>query len=354
MLGYSGIGTYLANVVPTVLRRCAQLDPIVISQPDALATTTATFGQDCSVRGWPAKPLTLQELTKPPEPVGTTLWWSPHFNVPLRRSGPLIVTLHDILPLVDPRADLITRIAARIWLARVRSAACNVICVSEFTRGQAVEHAGIDPGRTTVIPLGPKPPPAAQQTPPLHPYILFIGLPKRHKNVGGLLRAFERIMPNFPHRLVIVGRRRGLRRVDASAIEHASRLGDRVEWREHVPENELARLLAGATLVVQPSFTEGFGLPPLDAMACGVPVLAAAAGALPEVCGDAAIYCDPRSPEDIAARMTQILGDAALRARMSIAGRQRAAHFSWALCADRTAAAMLEAADAIGCRPRRG
>src|SRR4029079_3729589 len=107
----------------------------------------------------------------------------------------------------------------------------------------------------------------------------------------------------------------------------------------------LAALMCDADVLVQPSLAEGFGLPPLEAMAAGTPVLAARAGALPEVCGDAARYCDPRSERDIAEKLLELLSDAALRARLAAAGRARAASYTWERCAQGTAQAILEAAE---------
>jgi glycosyltransferase involved in cell wall biosynthesis len=344
MLGYSGIGAYLTNVLPGVLSRCAALDPSVIVLPGRSPSIDAVPPR--SLVTWNAKPLTLEELSKPPVPRGTILWWAPHFNVPLRCSAPLIVTLHDLLPLVDPRTSPIRKAAVKTWLTRIRSKALRVICVSEFTRRHATEIAGINAKITSVIPLGVRVAPC-RSTASEAPYLLVVGLLKPHKNLGALARAFERIASRIPHRLVIVGKQQGLRDVDRDALSAMARLGPRVEFHEHVSDQLLWNLLCGADMLVQPSLFEGFGLPPLEAMSAGTPVLAARAGALPEVCGDAAWYCDPTSEDDIAAQILELAGNPALRSRLGAAGRRRAAEFSWARCADSTADVILHAAEAL-------
>lgn len=372
MLGRSGIGVYLTNVLPMVCERCAPLDPWILCSPGAQISNG--IAPPHRRIAWNARPLTRDEWIRPPVPAGDVLWWAPHFNVPLRFSGPLVVTLHDLMPLVE-NTGIVARFAVRHWTSRIRRLALRVLCVSEFTRRHAVEIANIDPARTIVIPLGARQPgadamkstdvpasgngprigardrspeittSAARSTAAATPYVLFVGIVQPHKNLGRLLRAFEQIASMVPHRLVVVGRHRDLRRIDRDAIEQMARIGPRVEWREDVSDSELRILLTGADLLVQPSTFEGFGLPPLEAMACGTPVLAARAGALPEVCGDAARYCDPTSVEDIAENLTALLLDAGKRTTLAEAGRRRASGFTWARCAERTADAILDAAD---------
>jgi glycosyltransferase involved in cell wall biosynthesis len=173
--------------------------------------------------------------------------------------------------------------------------------------------------------------------------LVFVGLVKPHKNLLGLLRAFQSITDRVPHRLIIVGRQSGLREVDHAAIDLARRLAPRVDLRADIALPGLIELVAGAELLVQPSFHEGFGLPPLEAMAVGTPVLASRAGAMPEVCGDAARYCDPESSADIARRIVEVLGDATLRNTMRERGLARAKLFSWQRCAHLTSEVVLSA-----------
>jgi len=353
MLDYSGIGTYLANVLPRVLSRCLALNPVLLALPGELAHATAIAQTSAEVREWAAAPLSVAEWRPPPAGAAGDLWWAPHFNVPLWPRLPLVVTLHDLLPLSAGagRWPLHTRLAVRAWLRAVRRRARRVICVSEFTQRQAIELGHLDAATTSVIPLGVDPGWAAgasQRAAGAPPYLLFVGLVKPHKNLRGLLSAFESIASMIPHRLIVVGRHTGLRGVDAAALAAAERLAPRVELLENVPQQQLADLVAGADLLVQPSFHEGFGLPPLEAMAAGTPVLAARAGALPEVCGDAALYCDPASAADIGRRILEAVGDEALRKRLRERGLARARTHTWDACAEATAEVLLGAAAEVG------
>ena len=348
MLDHSGIGTYLANVLPGVLERCTALNPVVLTLPDLVASATTLAPPSTEVLPWAAAPLSPAEWRSPPVGATGDLWWVPHFNAPLRSSLPLVATLHDLLPLSDAasRWPLHKRLAVRAWLAAIRRRARRVICVSEFTRGEAIRLGHLDAGRISVVPLGVDADwtvgaqPRAAGSPP---YLLFVGLVKPHKNLLGLLVAFEAIAPMIPHRLIVVGKHTGVRGVDAAALALARRLAPRVLLMESVPRAQLAELVAGADLLVQPSFHEGFGLPPLEAMAAGTPVLAARAGAMPEVCGDAVLYCDPGSAADIGRGIREALGDDGLRTRLRERGRERARRFTWGACAQATADVLLSA-----------
>lgn len=348
MLDHSGIGIYLSNVLPGVLRRCAPLRPLLLVLPHLLSQARVIAGTAAEIRLWAAAPLSIAEIVPPRAGSRGDLWWSPHFNVPLMSRSALVVSLHDLLPISDPtgRAGRHKRLALRLWLAAMRRRARRVICVSQFTREEAVRLGGIRYEKSTVVHLGVDhawTAAAAAQAHAPSPYLVFVGLVKPHKNLLGLLRAFESLMPSIPHRLVVVGRHTGVRDVDRAALALAHRLGPRVECLENLPQARLIQMVANADLLVQPSFHEGFGLPPLEAMAAGTPVLAARAGALPEVCGKAAAYCDPGSAVDIAQSIRRILGDPLLRGRMRELGRERARAFTWGACAEATSDALLEA-----------
>ncbi len=348
MLDHSGIGTYLSNVLPDVVRRCVALRPMLLVLPSFVSQARVIAGSVAEVRPWSAAPLSVAEIVPPRAVSRGDLWWSPHFNVPLMSRSALVVTLHDLLPISDAaaRTGPHKRLVVRLWLGAMRQRARRVICVSEFTREQAVRLGGIDSHRTSVAHLGVDPAwtaGAGSRNVSTSPYLVFVGLVKPHKNLLGLLRAFEILMPAIPHRLVVVGRHIGVRDVDRAALDLAHRLGSRVELLENVAQERLIQVVAGADLLVQPSFHEGFGLPPLEAMAAGTPVLAARAGALPEICGEAAVYCDPQSSADIALSIRRIIDDPLLRSQMRERGRKRARVFTWEACAEATSDVLMAA-----------
>ncbi len=339
LAGHSGIGTYLAEVLPRALPALARWTPVVMASPAAREAVAALAGAHASTIAWSATPLSLSDLAAtPPGTAAGDVLWTPHFDVPLRGRLPLVVTLHDLLPLTAPAlAGRSRALPVRLWMRAIRRRARAVLCVSQFTRGEAVRVGGLDAARLHVTPLGVDAAwSAAQPSRKPPPTIVYVGLLKPHKNVARLLRAFARVRDRIPHRLVLVARHRGLRSVDREALALAAALGDRVDVLQDLPFAELVQVVANAQFVAQPSLHEGFGLPALEAMAAGVPVLAGRAGALPEVCGDAAVYCNPESEDDIARSLMLLANDEPLRARLAIAGRARAQAFSWDACAQAT------------------
>lgn len=261
---------------------------------------------------------------------------------------PTVMTLHDVqhhdLPDFFGRGERAFRRWAYDGSAR---AADVVITSSEFSRGRIAERLGVDPARVEVVPLGidaaafaPEADPEADAA-ALEP----LGLPTRyvaypanmwpHKNhrrlVEGLAACAD---PSLE--LVLSGQDYG--NLDG-LMTRARELGvaDRVHHLGHLPWATLPPLLRRAEAMVFPSLYEGFGTPPLEAMACACPVAASTAGSLPEVCGDAALGFDPRSAEAIATALERVTADSELRERLRAAGPARAERFTWRAAAERHA-----------------
>jgi glycosyltransferase involved in cell wall biosynthesis len=162
-------------------------------------------------------------------------------------------------------------------------------------------------------------------------FVLFVGALKPTKNLGTVIAAYVRLRraDTTRHRLVLVGGTTAWLREDIFAAARASRYGDDIVFTGYVPDDDLVALYNAADLFVSPSLFEGFGLPPLEAMACGTPVVTSNTTSLPEVVGDAALMVDPLDVEALAGAMNAVLADEALRARLSQWGLARAAAFSW-------------------------
>jgi glycosyltransferase involved in cell wall biosynthesis len=266
-----------------------------------------------------------------------------HALHPLRipsRSAAQVVTIHDLYFLDHPgqtRAEIRRDYAA--LAGRHARAADAVIVNSTYTRDAVADRLGVDPVRITVCLAGapdwerrPEPPPGP---------ILFVGTLEPRKNLTGLMAAYTRVLAVWPEApdLVVAGRAEG---PGLDALQ-AGAAASRIRLLGYVSESEKRRLYHEALMLVIPSFDEGFGLPALEAMTLGLPVVAARRGALPEVLGEAAVYVDPEDPASIAEGLRAVGQDAALRARLADEGVRRAATFRWQAGAERVLEAYREA-----------
>lgn len=349
MLDSSGIGTYIRSVVPRVVRLRPEWQFALIG-PEArlqeldwtsLANVTVV-ACDVPIYGIWEQLAVLRRI-----PRGTDLLWVPHYNIPMLYRGRMLVTVHDVLHLAMPQyaRGLLKQTYARTMFQSVRRHAQAVICDSDFT---AAELERLTPPSQQIVrriydgvddswfDASERPSPRAR------PYLVYIGNVKPHKNLRTLLDAFGRVKDVIAEDLVIVGKREGFISGDDNLADYARDAGDRVVFTGYVSDDLLRQYVAHATALVFPSLYEGFGLPPLEAMAAGCPVLASNAASIPEVCGDAALYCDARNPDDLAAGVLRIARDVVFRGTLRQAGRQRARMFSWDTCADETVRLMLE------------
>ncbi len=263
----------------------------------------------------------------------------PH-AVPIARGFRTVGVLYDVAPLVFPELYLTRRRAgAPAWqyrqrLRRLRRADWW-IAISEATKRDAVSLAGFDETRITVAPLAvdatlfhPRPAPmaaawVAERFGISRPYILFVGAHDPRKNLDAALAAHAALPGKDTPDLVIVGQ--------------AGRPGahtDGVRWLGQVAITDLPWLYAGAVAFVFPTLYEGFGLPVLEAMRCGTPVVTSPLSSIPEVAGDAALYADPRDVQALRDTLERVTADANLRSTMSRLGLARADAFTWGKTAD--------------------
>jgi glycosyltransferase involved in cell wall biosynthesis len=241
--------------------------------------------------------------------------------------APSVVTVHDLTPLQLPDHHPRQRHFYRSVLPPALRRACRLIVPSSSTRDALVERYRLDGGRIRVIPHGsPVPLRGPQTANGTARSIVCIGRPDPVKNLETLLRAFIRVHDVVPGRLVLAGV--GVEASRWSALPLAP-LNGRVRFVPHLSDEEKVTLIDEAALLVDASMDEGFGFPVLEAMSRGCPVAAARTGALPEVCGDAAEYFDPRDVDSLAEVLTRVLPDSERRAAMSARGRERAESFSW-------------------------
>jgi glycosyltransferase involved in cell wall biosynthesis len=345
MLSRSGIGTYLSNVLPRLIPLYRGERIHLIGEKNELGRIPWARGDKIAVVDCRSPIFSIQEQLRLPRviPEECGVFWSPQFNIPLLYRGTLLVTVHDVLHFAMPQymEGMHRRLYARTLLAAVRRKADTIICNSRFTADELMRWVGVNALKIEVIHLGVDESWFSVDRgarPHEKPYFVFVGNVKPHKNIAGLVSAFRDVSERIPHDLVIVGKKEGFITGDRAVESSAAALGDRVKFTGLVDDALLKRYVACADALVLPSFYEGFGLPPLEAMACGCPTIVSNSASLPEVCGDAALYCDPHDVKDIAARMLDVATSDATRAALREKGRAHARQFTWDKCARETVA----------------
>jgi len=272
------------------------------------------------------------------------------YTAPLVCSAPVVVSVHDVSFLEHP--EYFTRFRAtqlRVTVRRTVKAAARVLTPSEFSKQRILDAYRLSDDKVVVVPYGvssvfrPVAREAAQRSmrtslPPV-PFILTVSDLQPRKNHLGLIAAFEDLIgahPRLPHHLLMVGKEETWFAPAVRAAAKKSRVADRIHFTGFVDDEELRRLYGACDLFVYPSFYEGFGLPILEAMACGRAVACSSASAMPEVADSAALLFDPSSRQQLVFAMRDLLLNPELRQRMERLGVQRAAMFSWSSSAAKT------------------
>ncbi len=235
----------------------------------------------------------------------------PNFNVPFFLGGKIVSTVNDLTP-ISRYSDYsgLQQAGFRFLVRRVLRVSERTVCISEFGRRLVMDAFGTPPDRLPIIRpwvsetfLGGEETAPGKAAPVEGDYLLFVGNRYGYKNLGGLLAAFRLLLPEFPGlKAAIVGVQKGTRGDAERLLEDPSLRGSAVEFPRATDE-ELAALYANAKVFVFPSFMEGFGLPPLEALSFGVPVVCSDIPVIREVCGDAVRYADPSDPASIAGQV---------------------------------------------------
>jgi glycosyltransferase involved in cell wall biosynthesis len=282
---------------------------------------------------------------------GLSLFHGTNYDVPLWGGAARVLTVHDLSHLLHPETHLRRRARrARLRLPLMARAAEAVVVPTEAVRREVCAHLGVDASKVFAVHEAARacftPQGRVEAEAELRPlgvggeFLLAVGTVEPRKNLSVLVRAFEEVLrarPSSGLRLVLAGGRGWL---SAPLFEEVGRspARERVVLAGYVPDETLRALYSSCLAFVYPSLYEGFGLPPLEAMSCGAPVLAGRTPAVEEVAGGAARLFDPRDPSALARQLLELLDDEPARRALSEAGLKRAAHFSW----ERTARATLE------------
>ena len=340
-----GIGTYIRNLLRQLARLDGRTEFVLLCRP-ADVPTLAALGENFRPVVENAGNYSVAEQVKIPLALrreGVTLFHAPHYVLPPLVSCKSVVTIHDCVHLMFPQY-LPNRLAfayARTSIALAAHRATRVMTVSDSSKRDIVRLFGTDPDKISVIynaydeRFGVEPREEdvirVRERYQLHDeFVLYAGNVKPHKNLERLIQAFDIVRKRgLDHlKLVLIGDEISKYAALRRAV-HQHQLHKHVRFLGYLPEETLAVMYRLAGVFVFPSLYEGFGLPPLEAMASGTPVVTSNVSSLPEVAGDAAILVDPYDPRAIAEGIHRVLTDEALRRDLRRKGVARAHQFSW-------------------------
>jgi len=342
-----GSGVYLQNLIPRLLKLDSELDLILFAPPDALSMfednprlkKRALPGADRFQRRIYYEQVLIPKAARA---TGAHLIFSAGTSGPLMSPVPHISALMDLQHRHYPEYFSLRTRAFRwvFWEGAIKRADA-VVAISEFTKNDLIAQLGIDAEKIEVIHLGAetREPPAdvveavSKRVP--QPFIFLPGRTYPHKGHLTLIRAFDAIASRIPHHLVFCGAPDRAHDEVMQAIA-GSPHGARIHHLGRISSGEVAALFRLADILAFPSEFEGFGLPLIEAMTVGCPVVATSAASIPEVVGDAALLVPPGDHEALAEAILKVLSDSGLRGKLVERGRTRARGFSWDRCAERT------------------
>jgi len=348
MIRYTGIGRYIQNLV----ERLAATDRknsygILVNGADAGEAPRGDNIRVLTARvDIPVYSLREQALLPIEMNAGRPdLLHYPSFNMPLLNGRPYVVTIHDLIYLDrDSCPSMSAHMYARFMFKRAVKTARRIITVSEYTKSGIVRRLGVAPDKITVIHNGVsasyRPPSARTRERVLSRYgikdefIFYAGNHQPRKNLMRLVDAFAG-MKDTNLRLVLAGKVDPRRAELYNAVRNKG-LNDRVLFIGEVPEDDLPALYSGAVAFAFPSLAEGFGFPPLEAMACGAPVVSSNVTSLPEVVGDAGVMVDPLDTGSIKEGLEKVIGSPTLRSELREKGLERVKKFTWEAAAEKT------------------
>jgi glycosyltransferase involved in cell wall biosynthesis len=327
----TGIAVYAQNIVPGL----ASLHPRLLSA----RSFTGFEGYAIAPNMTPAQGSkghfrrlcwTQFQLPKIYRELQADLIYSPIPEAPLYSKSRYVVMCHDLIPLRFPRPTSPLTNYFRYIVPLVLQQAEHIICNSQATAKDIVDYYGIATDKITPILLGydaanfyPREKSAAE-----HPYFLYLGRQDPYKNLEGLIAAFA-ALADRNYYLKIAGAIDPRFTPQLQQLAKELGVGDRIKWLDYLSYQELPIIISNAVALVFPTFWEGFGLPVLEAMACGTPVITSNLASLPEITGNAAVLIDPYNTAAITSAMQDLALDSQMRSQLSQLGIQQAQKFSW-------------------------
>lgn len=347
MIRNSGIGVCINNYISSLIKS-KKFEVTLVGKREEVNYFFENSGEWNYVRGnFPI--YSIQEQIQLPIIIpACDIFWSPHYNIPLLpiRAKKRLTTIHDIFHLAHSETLTVAqRFYARLLTNQAVHRSNRILTVSHFSAQEIIRYTQVDATKIKVV-LSGIDKKLFRQINDSHShqrmeskygihgqYILFVGNVKPNKNLRRLVDGFAKLLTELPDlKLVITGKQEGFITGDPALFDRIradEALASRIIFTGFVDTEDLPVLYSLAHLFAFPSIYEGFGFPPLEAMACGCPVVASNASSIPEICGEAACYVDPLDADDIARGLRAVATDRALRNQLIDAGHRQCLRYDW-------------------------
>ena len=331
MLCASGIGKVIENIVSRMIDNKPEWHFVLLGKMADFAKFPFTKKANVELIPCNASIYSIREQFEVPWklPKDLDVLWCPHYNVPVFYRGRMVVTIHDLAHLALPEINkgFLKQAYAKIMFRAATKKADQIACVSKFTISELKKYVpSVDEKKIHLVYNGVDEKWfSIKKGKPVHdkPYFIFVGNVKPHKNLRRLIEAYKLASPHIKQDLILVGKKEGFINGEDSISELLKGFEERIIFTGYISDEDLMQYVAQADAMVFPSLYEGFGLPPLEAMAAKIQVLASKAASIPEVCGDSVEYFNPYDVNDISKRMENF---SVYRVEAAV---NHAAAFSW-------------------------
>ena len=311
MLKSSGIGKDIENILARMILAKPDWDFFLLGRKAEIedftfcsSTNVHLIECDCSIYS------ICEQIVLPMKiPADLDCFWSPHYNIPVFYRGKILVTIHDLahLALKDINKSMVKKAYANIMFRIATYKAKKIICVSHFTKSELLKYIpSVDKSKIVVVYNGVDEKwknIKKEKSPYNKPYFVYVGNIKPHKNLHRLIVAYKMVADEIKQDLVLIGKKDGFITGDNNISELINGYENRIVFTGYVPDKLLMQYVVNADALVFPSLYEGFGLPPIEALAAGKNIIVSNIASLPEVCGEYATYFNPLDVMDIALKM---------------------------------------------------
>ncbi len=341
MINHSGIGTYIKILLPNLVNK---YNLILLGNREILSDFD--WYEKVQVKDCNSNIYSITEQLELPVKIPLCdIFISPHYNVPVLpiKAKKRIVIIHDVYHLAfRHKLSMLQRFYSRFLINFAVKHSDEIITISEFSKSEIVKYTGVNGNKIRILYPGfdiekkiinenDRELTEKKYILPEN-FILFVGNIKPHKNLKNLLLAYEiLIKSNISQKLVVIGKKEGFITSDKEInglLEKNEALANNVLFTDYVEQEYLMNIYKMADVFVFPSFYEGFGIPPIEAMMAGTPVIVSREASLPEICGDAALYVDASRPEEIAEKIEMVLTNEALKSQLILNGSRNVLRFT--------------------------